>query len=478
MGILNFHKWLKQKYNNQYTQIKETIKVENFYIDLNFVLHNCISGVQKLEDLYKRLFNFLDNVFSFIIPTKTLTFATDGPAPYAKIILQRSRRLQMVRNKDIEFNNTSITPLHFTPGSIFMKELENKMNEYLKKLNDKLQVKIYTLMSGPDEAEIKLVKKITELNKKPEEKHVILSNDADIVVIFTSLEKYNNLQIVKKEKGYFLFDIGQLVNDIKKEVNNNNIICHRDFSLTFLLMGNDYFPKMKYTSVEKIYKAFQNTYSVYTGENKKSLLINDNNFNINKETFRDYLYNIVIQTNKVYLNKFKIIEFNRNMYKRYVEGLIWCIKMYSTGNCIEYDYIFNFKETPHPLGLLYYFEFYYEEDFIEKKIYNSTPIPDEIYSLFVLPKKAQNMINKKYHELMNTKLKFLYEEEECNECIKQHKNIADIYETIKFMKIMDEDTSSIRRKVGKISVELGKHKKKHKTLTINDIKNILKLCEK
>ena len=40
-------------------------------------------------------------------------------------------------NKNIE--DTNVTPLHFTPGSNFMKNLENKFEDYIQKIKKTLK---------------------------------------------------------------------------------------------------------------------------------------------------------------------------------------------------------------------------------------------------------------------------------------------------------------------------------------------------
>jgi 5'-3' exonuclease len=484
MGILNFHKWLRDKYPKQYRSIIKPIQVEHLYIDINFVLHNCIYGTKNIDFLYRKLYGFLDNVIKTIIPTKTITFATDGPAPYAKLLLQRNRRLQMTRKVTQNIDDNTMTALYFTPGSTFMKELESKISNYIDGIEKNLNIKAFRLLSGFDEAEIKIVNKLLEINKDSSEKHLILSNDADIIVMLMSLDCNSNLLIGIRYHGFYVFDISKLVSSIQEElVINKENKFNKDFSFGFLLMGNDYLPKVKYISVEKIYNAFSMTYNYYNKikviEDNNNNNIVDENLNINKEVFRDFINNLCNLTQSNFINNFKITEFNKSMYKNYIEGLLWCILMYSTGKCHRYDYLYSFNDSPHLAGILHYIDFYYDDDFKDIiNTNNSKPIPEDLYSILVLPKKAQNMIPKIYHSLINKNLKFLYEEEECNTCIDFSKDISNLYEVIKSREIYEEDTTDLRKKAGALCKKLGCHKKKHKTITIKDIKYCMNLFEK
>lgn len=485
MGILNFHKWLRDKYPKQYKSIVKPIEIDHLYIDMNFVLHNCIYGTNKIDILYKKVFGFINNVIKNIIPTKSITFATDGPAPYAKLLLQRSRRLQMTRKVEEEIKDNNISALCFTPGSTFMKNLDSKLSNYIKELELNLNVKIYKLLSGTDEAEIKIVNNLLSINKDPNEKHLILSNDADIIVMLMSLTCYKNLFVGIRYQGFFVFDISKLVSEIESELKIDSkemeTKFHKDFALGFLLMGNDYLPKVKYITVEKIYKAFSNTYDYYKkikdiDEDVKEHCFLNKDFKINKDVFKDFIFNLCKNTQEGFINKFKITEFNRNMYKNYIEGLMWCIQMYNTGKCHRYDYTYKYNDSPHLAGILHYLEFYYDNDIIDI-INNSKPIPEDLYCILVLPQKAQNMISSKYHNMINKHFDFLYEEEKCKSCSEYSKEISSIYDTMKCMESYEEDTSELRKKAGKICLELGKHKKKHKTLSIDDIKFVINLFE-
>ena len=83
--------------------------------------------------------------------------AVDGSSPYAKVLLQRKRRLQVVRGKTmIEKMNA----LQLTPGTQLMYDIEKYLKKYVERLKNELSyLKISYVISSaksPDEGELKI----------------------------------------------------------------------------------------------------------------------------------------------------------------------------------------------------------------------------------------------------------------------------------------------------------------------------------
>lgn len=52
------------------------------------------------------------------------------------------------------------------------------------------------------------------------------------------------------------------------------------------------------------------------------------------------------------------------------------------------------------------------------------PIPSDIYTVIVLPYSAKFLIPQKFHKLLDTKLKYLYDEENCQLCRNYRKHYS------------------------------------------------------
>lgn len=473
MGIHNFHKWLKDNYHKCYIGTETPYFADHIYIDINFALHNCIYGVKSYDALMKKLTGFIDNVLDCIVPKKKLILATDGPAPYAKLLLQRERRLQMARKLgDDIINDKVVTALWFTPGTNFMMTIGDKLAEYINKIKKKFNIEVETMFNSVDEAEVKIMRKLLANNINDiNESHVIISNDADVIVMAASTPKFNNIYVgIKMNKTTELFNIGQFVKQLNTTTNNTNNKSNIDFAMLSLMMGNDYLPKIMCANFEKLWECYK-----ITLKRCKTSLVDKNN-KIDPVFMAELMMQMAMTLNNGWINKFKLSTFDEKMYTKYLEGLTWCLDIYRTGICGKYDYMYE-HTPPHPLGIHYYLK--YVNGNIEIKYpLNPSHITSEGYALLLLPKKAKCLINKKYHKLIDNQLKFLYDEEDCKTCIDAHGELQKLGKSCAFMRTMGEDVDDITKKIGNMSVKLGKHKKIHKDITIKDINSVISIINK
>lgn len=470
MGIHNFHKWLKDNHPKCYISTETPYFADYIYIDINFALHSCIYGAKTYDMLMKKLIGFIDNILNCIVPKKKLILATDGPAPYAKLLLQRKRRLQMARKINNEIiNDKNVTPLWFTPGTEFMLTIGDKIKEYINKLKNKYNIQIDTLFEGIDEAEVKIMKNLLANNNNKNESHVIVSNDADVIVMASSTPKYNNIYVgLKLNRTTEIFNINEFVKQLNTSTKNTCANSNIDFAMLSLMMGNDYLPKILCVNFEKLWECYKKTLN----KCKTSLVENNN---INHKFMQELMVQISLTLNNGWIRKFKISDFDIKMYKDYLEGLVWCTDIYRTGECKKYNYMYQ-HTPPHPFGIYYYLKFHNKGEI--KYLPCKSQISPELYAIMLLPKKAKCLINAKYHKIMDTKLKFLYEEEECKTCIELHNEISKLNKSYSIMKIIDDNTDDIKKSITKISVKFSKHKKKHSELTIKDIGVVLNIINK
>jgi len=387
MGVNNFHKFIKEKYNC--IEQNNFISFDNVYIDLNYCLHMCAYISNDINQLYYNLYKFIDGILQETQPKISITFACDGIPPISKMELQRKRRI-IIKNQ-----NNKIDTSIFTCGTNFMNTLELNMSNYLTYIKNIYKVKINFLDNKIDEAELKLKRKLM----KDKGTRIFVTNDADVILMLSTLDNYDNVYVYCKNKN----EIGIL--SIK-----NLIECHTnlygkskypnlDFTVINIMMGNDYFPKLQFITFDKLW----DVYKLVIKYDSNGLVNIDKNKNIsfNKDFMTLFMTYLLLSINKRYDKKINIDTIDKNVYNSYMDGLLWCIDMYYTGVCTRYNYIFNHKIMPNPYNILINLP---NSKYIVYKTIYSSPINNDLYLLIILPHLSTN---KKYSKFIK-KFNYLY----------------------------------------------------------------------
>lgn len=224
-------RWLTDQYpdiiNNRLEEgLAEDIAVDNFYLDMNGIIHPCTHGNNDSEFVYldetamfKKIFLYVDRLYKMVQPNQVLYLAVDGTAPRAKMNQQRSRRFRAAKEAEqlaadlaarenfkgkelkIDENKQRFDSNCITPGTDFMLKLSlslQKWVDYKLKTDPFWMNGATVIVSGPDvpgEGEHKVMDFIRESQAEykktgestdlygPGRTHVLYGLDADLIML-------------------------------------------------------------------------------------------------------------------------------------------------------------------------------------------------------------------------------------------------------------------------------------------------------
>ncbi|KAH6611217.1 alkaline phosphatase D [Trichoderma cornu-damae] len=213
MGVPKFFRWLSERYPAISQLIAEN-RIPEFdclYLDMNGIIHNCThkdageDATFRLseDEMFIRIFNYIEHLFGKIKPKKLFFMAIDGVAPRAKMNQQRARRFrtaldaEKAREKAIRegvelpkeepFDSNCITP-----GTEFMAKLSQQLRYFVnKKVSEDTDWQgCDIVLSGhevPGEGEHKIMEYIrnakAQPNYDPNVRHCLYGLDADLIML-------------------------------------------------------------------------------------------------------------------------------------------------------------------------------------------------------------------------------------------------------------------------------------------------------
>ncbi|KAK7409572.1 exonuclease II Exo2 [Neonectria punicea] len=213
MGVPKFFRWLSERYPAISQLIAEN-RIPEFdclYLDMNGIIHNCthkdagedVSFRLSEEEMFIRIFNYIEHLFGKIKPKQLFFMAIDGVAPRAKMNQQRARRfrtaldVEKARDKAIAegvempkeepFDSNCITP-----GTEFMAKLSQQLRYFVnKKVSEDTDWQgCEIVLSGhevPGEGEHKIMEYIRNAKAQPgynaNVRHCLYGLDADLIML-------------------------------------------------------------------------------------------------------------------------------------------------------------------------------------------------------------------------------------------------------------------------------------------------------
>lgn len=471
MGIKDYHTIIKTLYGPALIDPNKNNIYDCIYIDVNYVLHISIYGATNMTTFVKNIYYHFDTIFSNFIATKKIFFAIDGTSSYAKIILQRERRSKG------DNSNGGINGLELSPGTKMMRYLEKKIDLYINNLSNQYKyIKPEITISKSnisDEGEIKICNKIivNGMNNL-DYTHLIIGNDADIVVLSMGAKPIYNINILFNGGGVhgllslkILLELfGEMMGKNPNMIIMANNDLRDDFVIVSLMMGNDYLPKLEYVNSSRLWDCYRDYY-----KSCGKTLIHDGQFNV--DNMKKFIYLVYSTMSGAHIKFGNNINFEN--IKSYLDGLLWCLNVYNTGKCYDYNYAYIGSKPIHPFELYYYL---FKGDVVYNKNY-SLPIDCAMYPLLIMPLSAKKLIPQKYHTLMDNELKYLYDNETCVECMKLKKIYLNSYR-----KIGETKNEGLKDNYKKIYNEQLNNFREHKKIHIHkfgptDIDKIIMLCK-
>lgn len=386
MGIANFNKWIRETYPDAIIKF-DNIKYDCVYIDLNHILHCCLAGCDTFEQFSNKVCKRLESFINMLNSNK-FVIAIDGPAPYPKLLLQRKRRCD---NKVIT-NNNELTPYALTPGTVLIQKIESVVSQKINEMNEHnafLKIKFETSFSNIDgEGEIKINKKIKE-KEGIYNTVLVIGNDADIIVL-SKARKIPNIYVYNNSTKVELIDVKKII-----AVNNN------DFVFISLMLGNDYLPKLCYTTYNTLWQACDTYHFLHKAiinydfmQKKKYIRKKDCRTLF---TFFCILNSLVKPT----YAKFNINKYDKKHAKNYIDGLLWSLHLYLDATITKYDYVYNYSNSPTVANIMHYLITNIKKKYLVP-ISDVLPIDHKHYTIFTIPLSHINLIPKECHDIVNT----------------------------------------------------------------------------
>ena len=471
MGIPSYFSYIIKNHSDIVKQFNSNIiSVSNFYLDCNSIIYDSYnkidpqtlnenSGIQIIQSVISKIEEYIN----IIRPTNKIIIAFDGIAPIAKLKQQRERRYKswyqsnvikdIEENKGLHIQTNSWDRAAITPGTIFMNELNERINNHFK--SNKL-----VIVSGSDqvgEGEHKIFQYIR--NNPSNENTFIYGLDSDLIMlsinhlhicknIYLFRETPNFVQFInpnlEPNKNYFL-DIPELYNSIKNfmsnEITSNEINRVHDYILICFLLGNDFLPhfpalNIRTGGIDKILNAYKqvlgNTNNILTNgniiywDNFKQIIQylanHENTYIINEHKLRnkmEYKTNFIDDDIQYfnstplfrreleeYINPFKpkwqhryykalltnnsnLIYDKKSISINYLEGIEWTLKYYTTGQ-IDWNWKYNYNYPPLLQDLVKYIPESNSHQFITE--YNKNSINELTQLCYVLPVNSLHLI--------------------------------------------------------------------------------------
>jgi 5'-3' exoribonuclease 1 len=272
MGIPSYFSYIVKNHSNIIRKlVKNTIQINNLYLDCNSIIYDAVHGIDfsKLDDtdvntIIRCVVSKIDEYIHLLQPNNFIFIAFDGVAPVAKLEQQRGRRYKSVYQNQISkniFKDLKPDPWNttaITPGTKFMAELNLKIKQYY---NDAQKYKVKSIILSTSEHFGEGEHKLFDFIRKNPKYHtddfttVIYGLDADLIMLCINHLPISSKTFLFRETPHFiktinsdlepnetyLLDIPELAKIITLEMSPTKSKVY-DYIFMCFFLGNDFMP--------------------------------------------------------------------------------------------------------------------------------------------------------------------------------------------------------------------------------------------
>ncbi|KAF9188669.1 hypothetical protein BGZ51_000408 [Haplosporangium sp. Z 767] len=266
MGLkqVRFIDWFQGKFPAAVRTVPnhEGANFDSVFIDLNCILHPVMRSAHNESMFVKKLFTTLDRLLSQFIPGRICYLSVDGPAPMAKLLTQKARRLAKSGSK----KHNGMSTLQVTPGCPFMYRLEQYLSYYTVRYLQQRRSQgispdlkfVIDHSNNPGEGESKIIENIVQqasnIRGRP---CAIISMDSDAVLQAIALGM-PNIYVVRKDSPFqpsVVVIIDRFMSLLEQLFPAQSNRVRLDFCALCLFRGNDYLRGLA-VNLERLWNAY------------------------------------------------------------------------------------------------------------------------------------------------------------------------------------------------------------------------------
>eukprot|EP01062_Namystynia_karyoxenos_P063198 TRINITY_DN56015_c0_g1_i1.p1 TRINITY_DN56015_c0_g1~~TRINITY_DN56015_c0_g1_i1.p1 ORF type:complete len:646 (+),score=182.71 TRINITY_DN56015_c0_g1_i1:88-1938(+) len=344
---------LRRRIEDRCPQACETVdpagasgQFDHVYVDLNALLHR-LAGAGSAEGTLSALVAELDAILLRLCrPLRSCAVLADGPAPLAKLRLQRARRRQRALNTPPGEWGT----LHLTPGSAFMAKVTAVARWWCLERGARELEGVALTVSGadaPGEGEAKAFELIRRqcAGGCTAESFCLVGNDSDLVLGAVAAVGALNVTCVDPSSGAVVCAADLVATWLtdgpyETEGRGRRFVAaaqlpgaRLDFALLALVAGNDYLPPLSGVDSCAVWSAYAD---LRRDAPKSSSIVSaqaDGRLRADPALLADVLSKAASPRHSSCA-----AAGDSAAAARYVKGLMWCVETLAGGGCTDYGF--------------------------------------------------------------------------------------------------------------------------------------------
>lgn len=245
MGVKGLMVWLKKTFPDSFTAPAR--EVDHLLVDANSLVHDSIRHCSNEQMAIRRLLSSLDKVVAAHQPSLSVIVALDGPAPFAKLATQRSRRLKKATG------GKGLSPNAVTPGTSFMALVDEALLGWgtARASRARPQTIVIDPATSPGEGEVKIFR---HRSSSGGETTAVVGGDSDLVLLSLAAPSCEGIQVVdsKTKSAFCCQSLRQLLSrdggSPRERLDSFVVLC--------LFCGNDYSASVEGFDINTAYAAW------------------------------------------------------------------------------------------------------------------------------------------------------------------------------------------------------------------------------